>query len=209
MTRWLAGIAGVLSLVWILTMTVIRAQPYENHDLKILLDQDDCALPCWMGIQPGVTMGDEAVRLLREHPWVETDSIYISPDTTRQFMWVTWRYSAARPRSVRESGYLTYSSNQTGRVSLIQVRTSIPVGDALLNLGKPAEAVINRLEHVAAYPLSDLFLQNFARCPTFWGEFTSLYLVAPEDFDRMRFRLGVSRPANLPVHTRWFCAGRS
>ena len=51
-------------------LLLIHAQPYDDHDLRQLLLPEGCPAPCFMGIRPGVTTEDEALKILRSSGWV-------------------------------------------------------------------------------------------------------------------------------------------
>lgn len=56
-------------VVFSATLLVIRAQPYDDHELRELLFPEGCPAPCFMGIRPGVT-ADEVVKLLEANKWI-------------------------------------------------------------------------------------------------------------------------------------------
>jgi hypothetical protein len=53
-----------LILLFTAALAVIRAQPYDDHELRELLLPAGCPAPCFMGIRPGVTTVEEAVKIL-------------------------------------------------------------------------------------------------------------------------------------------------
>jgi hypothetical protein len=67
--RW----ALLLSGLFLLPLLLIRAQPYDDGDLReFLTPPPDCPAPCFMGIRPGVTGAEEAITILENHAWVQT-----------------------------------------------------------------------------------------------------------------------------------------
>jgi hypothetical protein len=54
-------------------LMLVHAQPYDDHELRELLLPDGCPAPCFMGIRPGVTTMDEALKILEASGWIETD----------------------------------------------------------------------------------------------------------------------------------------
>jgi hypothetical protein len=63
--------ALVITTLCTLTLAAIRAQPYDDSELRaFLLPPEGCAAPCFMGIRPGVTTGDEAIAILERTGWI-------------------------------------------------------------------------------------------------------------------------------------------
>lgn len=70
MTASLLRFACVTIILLSGIMLVIHAQPYDDHELRALLMPEGCEMPCFMGIRPGVTTVDEAVKILENSGWV-------------------------------------------------------------------------------------------------------------------------------------------
>ncbi|MEZ4672409.1 MAG: hypothetical protein R3E39_31275 [Anaerolineae bacterium] len=64
-------LALYLILILCIPLIFIRTQPYDDHELRDLLLPPGCPAPCFMGIRPGVTTVDEAVKILEASGWVE------------------------------------------------------------------------------------------------------------------------------------------
>ena len=108
----------MLPLVVLLALPVllIRAQPYDNHEVHSLLTPpEDCPAPCFMGIRPGVTTFDEATDLLRTHEWVN-DFIMLGTqhDSRGRFVYsaLSWTWSDSSPLEIDRS--------QPGRMYFMQ-----------------------------------------------------------------------------------------
>lgn len=71
MTRPFLRLSLLLIILFAAALTIIRAQPYDDHQLRELLLPAGCPAPCFMGIQPGVTTVEEAVKILEASEWVE------------------------------------------------------------------------------------------------------------------------------------------
>ena len=131
-----------------------------------------------MGVQPGVTLGNQAQVILHAHPWVQPDSIYVAEDTTRRYIWISWRWSVASPPFLTGTAYMTFSPQEDGRIRDIEMRTTLPYGAVWLALGMPDAGSIG-LEHVARYSDRWLFAETSLGCGHFWERPTSFYMVAP------------------------------
>ncbi|MEP6988387.1 MAG: hypothetical protein ABI970_22475, partial [Chloroflexota bacterium] len=58
-------------LIFTVALLLIHAQPYDDHELRnALLPPDGCA-SCFMGIRPGVTKVEEAIKILEASGWLE------------------------------------------------------------------------------------------------------------------------------------------
>ncbi len=63
--------ALLFTLLFAACIGIIRAQPYDDSELRAFLTPPSgCAMPCFMGIRPGVTTADEAIAILEAHEWV-------------------------------------------------------------------------------------------------------------------------------------------
>jgi len=72
MSRFYLRFATLPLALFTAALLLIRAQPYENPQLRAQLLPDGCPAPCFMGVRPGVTTGDEAVKILQENRWVKS-----------------------------------------------------------------------------------------------------------------------------------------
>ena len=65
--RWILIVTGLL----LVPIMLIRAQPYTANTLEnLLIPPPDCASPCFLGVQPGLTTATDAFRILEAHPWI-------------------------------------------------------------------------------------------------------------------------------------------
>ena len=137
MSRLICYITVCLILLLASAMSLIRAQPYDDHTIRAILLPSDCSAPCFMGIRPGVTQMREASALLEANPWVGSMNAYI--DSGCCTIAINWQWNGKQP-AVLENGtntiYFTYDPN-TGiqTVQNIALHTRIPVGYAILVLG--------------------------------------------------------------------------
>src|SRR4051812_45844003 len=87
MPRFYLRIMLILIIVFTGALLLIHAQPYDDHELRELLLPEGCPAPCFMGIRPGVTTADEAIKILESSEWAAS--------IDKQFMpsFVTWKAS--------------------------------------------------------------------------------------------------------------------
>jgi hypothetical protein len=122
--------ASPILAVFFAVMLFIRAQPYDDHDLRALLMPDDCEMPCFMGIRPGVTTVDEAMHILEASGWVkEINSQKYSSSTVFH-----WTWNGHRPQIIDEVGPGSVSA-KGGTITSLTIRTTMRLGDILMNYG--------------------------------------------------------------------------
>lgn len=99
-------------------------------DLALILDGgEDCPMPCWAGIRPGVTSADEALNILYSHPWIGEVQIsdhlqlhYNSPNGQ-----YGWRWNGAQPAAlIINAANVVAFENRV--VTEIMLHTRIPTG---------------------------------------------------------------------------------
>ncbi|MCC6613948.1 MAG: hypothetical protein IT320_10750 [Anaerolineae bacterium] len=181
----------LLVLVFALLVAGVQLLPHETGDLDTLLpDADNCALPCALGIIPGVTSLDEAGRILNDHPWVA--DYQLSRSITVDSGYLIWRWSGEQPTYIDgdEEAALWVDN---GRVEWMQVTTHLPFGDLWLRLGTPSggyvwyvELTAERIFQRMYYKAYDLLVEFDVLCPTrldgFWSAPVRLrYGVQPAD----------------------------
>lgn len=135
MTRLIGLLAAGLALAFAAFLAAAHAQPTDD-DLRIFLPPDDCAAPCWEGIQPGVTTLNEAITRLRANPWIER--VYVKSDAPFTFLYVDWSQQApafAENVSLRLPTYMWVRRNT---IQLIVIPTLIPYGEIWSLLGAPS-----------------------------------------------------------------------
>jgi hypothetical protein len=194
---WLPPILALMSVFSAFTV-LLTWQPYHNPALQDLLPPPaQCTAPCWGGIRPGVTTVSEATDLLRQHDWVaEVEFTATTPPGGGTLVW-HWKPAAApivdrtRPGT---AGILR------GRVSWMQIPTTLALGDMWLARGTPATAVTlasmpshNRVHHYVMYHEQSVQWRSIIGCPwrtqTFWRA-------------RVELWLGVSSPHETPTYHR-------
>ncbi|MEZ4671897.1 MAG: hypothetical protein R3E39_28670 [Anaerolineae bacterium] len=135
---------------------LLRLWPYDDRDLRLLLMPDDCLGPCFLGIQPGLTKPDEAVRLLRQHDWVAPDSVHRTSGGE-----VLWAWSGRQPALINSSiqpMLIVWSDNRELQViDGIQIPLRLPVGQALLALGEPPTLNVGHANSPTDVPVIALY----------------------------------------------------
>lgn len=118
------------ALIFTILIALIRAQPYDNSQLRVLLTSPEtCPVPCFRGIRPGVTTLDQAYAILQGQ--ADISEIDFNPSTQRiSFTWDT--QSAAYPSSLRA---------EDGIVSAIFIPTRLPLQDYWLTFGAPEQVI--------------------------------------------------------------------
>jgi hypothetical protein len=131
MIRLLLCVAALILALITSILAVVRVQPYDDQPLREALFSADCAPPCFIGIRPGVTTRDEALAILRGHPWIAT------VDTLLGERGLTWTWSGQQPAALR-GGY-TENSILLGEgiVRRIDLRTGETLAAYLIVIGKP------------------------------------------------------------------------
>ncbi len=187
MTAGYLKIALLLTVLWLVPVLLIRAQPYDDGGLwAFLTPPEGCLAPCFMGIRPGVTTVDEAIAILEGHEWV--DKVTVEDQGGFHLFW-TW--SGQQPHFIRTSS--------TGRirrilfqdvVELISIDTRITIGELYLTLGLPDKVSIQKLEEIsiqvlpyrtlyAEYSELSLGILTIWGCPVvnhiFWRNLSSLF----------------------------------
>jgi hypothetical protein len=153
MMAQLAKCALALALTCAAAIAAIRAQPYDDHNLRALLAAPDgCTAPCWQGIRPGVTTGTEASRLLETNAWVGNVDYYVDLSA------LVWEWSGNQPDWIddRQRGVVSFDVRS---VKYIRIYTRITFGELWLALGEPEQNLIESsssrsvvmVEHNASY----------------------------------------------------------
>ncbi len=132
MTRSIGRIALLTTVFLVLMVTLIRAQPRDDNALRAFLaPPETCPLPCWQGVRPGVTSLEQAMALMREHPWVGEMNFAQRIDA------LYWRWNDDQPAFVDRDRRGFLSVRADGIISNVMLYTEIPVGDLILLLGQP------------------------------------------------------------------------
>ncbi len=90
--RWLML---VLVSVLCIPIAIINVQAYDDSDLRALLTSSvDCPEPCFLGIRPGVTSFDRAIRILETHDWV--DQLDLTDRYNNRWTFALWQWNGSQ-----------------------------------------------------------------------------------------------------------------
>jgi hypothetical protein len=146
MTHFLLKLSLPFMIVFTLILLLVHAQPSDDADLHaFLMPPEGCPAPCFMGIRPGFTSAEEAVRLLKMHTWVsQVRQPYASI--------LTWTWSGAQPALVDASrpGRLMLTPDFQ-KVSQILITTSVDFGRFWLDGGAPPDYWVSPMSSDGGY----------------------------------------------------------
>ena len=177
MTGKLFKSALLLVAFFALPVLLIRAQPYDDSDLRALLDvPPDCAAPCFMGIRPGATDIWDALDVLNNHEWVARVGQYDFEHSKNLDGTITieidWEWSGAQPSLIdaSRSGSVWILDD---RVVSIDVPTFLRLGDVRLGMGTPEREQLytmrnargSQYTHYTWYPQGSLQMIASSPCP--------------------------------------------
>ncbi|MEZ4672404.1 MAG: hypothetical protein R3E39_31250 [Anaerolineae bacterium] len=126
------------------SLLLIHALPYDNHELRQVVEQDGCAIPCFIGIIPGQTTAGEALKRLTLSDWTEKIE-------AGEFA-ITWLWNGKQPAFLFNSdsprtglmGGIMLLTGQT--VRSVTLSSQLVLGDLYLLLGKP-----HRISNMSIY----------------------------------------------------------
>ncbi|MBZ0302495.1 MAG: hypothetical protein K8J31_22305 [Anaerolineae bacterium] len=156
--RWLVILMVLLTLLLIVPILLIRAQPYERgHLATFLIPPEDCRAPCFMGVRPQQTTVEQAVAMLRANDAVEQVQI----EYYYRGLSIFWRWKSS-PSEFRD---YAFQVDETRLVTQPVLPPTVRLGDMQLILGPPERvtaAVLNEYQPRAAivleYPALGMYL---------------------------------------------------
>lgn len=183
MFRLIIRIAVLPLIVLSATLLTIRAQPYSNPEVRSFVLPEGCPVPCFMGIQPGVTKPQAAIDQLRSSNMVSKVGVSESLQTVAWF----WNDNPSALLNKQEIPALFYDHDA---VSSIRLYTTISLGDLLLELEPVREQQIAMRRtipfdtlKVELYYLGNGYVLNaVVDCYNFWNQPTHLILGAKPSF---------------------------
>ncbi len=150
MIRLLLRLLLLMMIVCALPVLLIRAQAYEDHDLRAFLTPPaDCPAPCFMSIRPGVTTAQDAVAVLEANPWIKTIN-FDSDYPQDQIIWWEW---GPTPPDFIDPGVWGRMDVRDGRAARVRVGLKAPYGDVALIVSMPDKHVLADADgnHVCEY----------------------------------------------------------
>ena len=159
--------AVIFSLVYAV-MLLIHAQPYDNHLLRQLLLPEGCPAPCFMGIRPGLTTADDAMKILSATGWV--DQYHYEQSSAH----LSIKWNDKRPAWLANGDLYGGSALwiQDGVVVQVGLQTNIRLGDIQLVEGQSRFQLISLdyydlrsvLVYAAAYPDKNMSISVSRDC---------------------------------------------
>ena len=125
-------LTGLLSACQTATAPAPTATPTPSPWIDVILNDPDCAPPCWNGITPGVTTMDETMRILQNEPKV----YFLSSGNPADGRPIDWRFH----NPLGGGGMVSCSNvdyNLVDRISLSIQSPAITLGQAIEHLGEP------------------------------------------------------------------------
>lgn len=142
MIRFYLRVILIPIVLFTVVMMVVRAQPYDDHELRQLLLPDDCPAPCFMGIRPGITTKDEAMKLLAASGWVEMSDSTSLIENDNFPLTLKWNGKQARFLNAEEGFGLGIIFQRVSPKTVVQIsfnlNNNVTIGDIYLLLGKPS-----------------------------------------------------------------------
>ncbi len=188
----------LLTMLFAVCIGLIHAQPYDDTELRALLTpRDNCPMPCFMGIRPGITSSYEAVGILEAHKWV--DEVRVAYHGVTQFPdSVDWSWNGSEPDLISYTyggfPHPAYLGVRQGTVEFISIPTVISLGDLWLVWGAPDEFRFTTVEGDANSPVITVYVNGYTRynfwvngsvrCPyfpAFWREPVIVTIANPQE----------------------------
>ncbi|MBA3869058.1 MAG: hypothetical protein H0X30_07885 [Anaerolineae bacterium] len=139
MTRFYLRLTLLPLIIFTAVLLLIHARPYDDHELRELLLPEGCPAPCFMGIRPGVTTMDEALKSLVADNRVDINLAAINLDTLGSYYDVQLNESTARLIDMHQRVQFEFQNTPPHVISKITLypTSQMSVGDIYLFLGKP------------------------------------------------------------------------
>jgi hypothetical protein len=158
----------IIEVMFAVGLFLIHAQPYDEHERYQRFIPDGCTSACFVGIQPGVTTVDEALKLLQASRWISQ----IDNRTVNNVSgYISWQWSDQKPDWISGTTEGEIWATQK-RVVQVMIYGDLLLGDTQLALGLPDQEVIDTTEdrrrvyslYTAAYAQAGLMIQSWQPC---------------------------------------------
>jgi hypothetical protein len=143
-----------------LPVLLIRAQPYDDSDLRAFLTPPDgCPTPCFIYIRPGSTTYMQSVQILQAHQWVE--QLGSRQSLSPGIFFMSWMWNDTQP-FLAQGDFENYIFSQRNIITSITIKTHIAVIELWWLYGQPAwvhwmETHDAQLYYTFAYPQYDVY----------------------------------------------------
>jgi hypothetical protein len=171
-------VVSLLTLIFCLIVALARFIPTPDTFPDEILMPADCAAPCFMGIQPGVTHPDDAVAILEAHEWVGEVDDFREHYTSGL---IAWDWSGQQPDWINTASRGEVRIRQR-MVERVMVATHLPFGDFAAHFGTPNEIrsvqitpAMHSVIMVAAYPSFGLTLLESCRANNGWSATATIW----------------------------------
>jgi hypothetical protein len=172
MTRLLRRLTLALLVVFTGAIGLIRAQPYDDGGLEtLLIPPENCPRPCWQGIRPGRTLTQEALALLKAHPWIDRVEL-----VTNDMYEIRW---SGRQPAMIDADYHGVLVTRGDFVTQVRVPVRASFGDVWLRFDQPQYGGMSRMfsrpiAYLTHYADAGFTVRTPVHCPlriqTFWQE---------------------------------------
>lgn len=130
MCRLLLRPVLLLALLAALPILLIRAQPYDDSELRaFLLPPAGCPVPCFLGIRPGVTTSDDAAAMLGAQA-LTVDRISPNPPSGV-------RFRGSSSYGLVEPSVFSYMHVENDVIQWMRIQTNISLGEVWAAFGQP------------------------------------------------------------------------
>ncbi len=167
MIRWILWLTLLVLCLFSAVVLLIRAQPDKYTNQQVFLPSG-CTAACFVGIQPGVTAVEDAVKLLQASQWVDkVDNRTINNVSG----YISWTWSDQKPDWINNTIEGEIWATQK-KVVQIMIYGSLQLGDIRLLLGSPDQEIIDRTAdrkrvfslYTAFYSQTGLMIQSWQPC---------------------------------------------
>ena len=177
MFRFALRCVPVLLVLWMLPVLLIRAQPYDDRANRALV-QENCTMPCFLHIRPGMTTMSDAVSLVGGHEWVANgplgfpalirDAVQFGSVVPRTMIDLRWTENLPEWIDETQNGTLSVEDQ---RVLGLMINTRLSVGEIFLAFGEPdaawySSAGSQQFAYSAWYARPGVFVTGQGMCPT-------------------------------------------
>jgi hypothetical protein len=136
-----------ISLTALLLLTqVTRLTP--PPDVRAILEESGCVLPCALGLHPGITRLDEATAQLQAHPWLSNAIVTQELQRTGSgYVFLEW--SGRQPAAINDR-LVASVWVEDGAVTLIRLPLTVTLGTLVWPFAPLSAVEFVRLSHTSS-----------------------------------------------------------